>query len=241
MRGVSKHPLPTLFMMNQIKPDLSKYLALATDYDGTIAKDGRVKLSTRSAISSLRNSGKKIILVTGRRIVSLSKVFDNLKEFDLIVAENGAVIYDPNTGKSQLLAQKPPQDFIATLEAKQVTPLTVGEVVVATWKPHDRTVTRVIQAMNLPLEIILNKKAVMVLPKKINKASGLKIAIDRLNLAPENIVGIGDAENDLDLLNISGFGIAVANALPILKQQADWVTTKSRGEGVEEAISLMLT
>ena len=219
----------------------NKYLALATDYDGTIAKDGRVKQSTWSAISKLRQSGKKIILVTGRRITSLFKVCDRLTEFDLIVAENGAVIYNPSTQKSQLLGQKPPQDFIDTLKAKQVKPLTVGEVIVATWKPHDNTVTKVIKAKNLSLEIIFNKKAVMILPTGVNKASGLKTALYQLNLSPDNIIGIGDAENDLDLLNISGFGIAVANALPILKQQADWVTTGERGNGVEQAIEWMLT
>lgn len=222
------------------KNSINNYLALATDYDGTLAKDGRVKQSTWSAISRLHQSGKKIILVTGRRISSLYKVCDRLTEFDLIVAENGAVIYNPNTKKSQLLAEKPPQDFIDTLAAKQVNPLTVGEVIVATWKPHNKTVTEAIQAMNLPLQIILNKKAVMILPRGVNKATGLKVAIAQLNLSPENIIGIGDAENDLDLLNISGFGIAVANALPILKQQADWVTTGERGDGVEEAIALMI-
>lgn len=226
--------------MNQKKPDLTKYLAVATDYDGTIAKDGRVKRSTRSAMAELRKSGKKIILVTGRRIISLLKVFDPLTEFDLIVAENGAVIYHPHSEKSQLLAQKPSQDFIDILTAKQVNPLTVGEVVVATWKPHHKTVTETIKTMNLPLEIILNKRAVMILPAGVNKASGLKVAIEQLNLSLENIIGIGDAENDLDLLNISSFGIAVANALPIVKQQADWVTSKKRGDGVKEAIDLMI-
>lgn len=152
--------------MNQKKPDLTKYLALATDYDGTIAKDGKVKRSTREAISRLRQSGKKTILVTGRRIISLLKVFEDSREFDLIVAENGAVIYNPHTQKTRLLAEKPAQDFIDTLKAKRVTPLTVGEVIVATWKPHDRTVTEVIKAMNLSLEIILNKKAVMILPSR---------------------------------------------------------------------------
>ena len=226
--------------MTQKQPNLTKYLALATDYDGTIAKDGKVKLSTWSAISKLRRSGKKIILVTGRRIISLNRVCNRLTEFDLIVAENGAVIYNPQTQKSQLLGQQPERDFIDTLKDKGVNPLTVGEIIIATWKPHHNTVIEVIQAMNLPLEIILNKKAVMILPTGVNKASGLKTAIASLNLSLENIIGIGDAENDIDLLNISGFGISVANGLPILKQQADWITQGERGEGVEEAIDRMV-
>ncbi len=227
--------------MNQNKPNLNQYLALATDYDGTIAKDGRVKQTTRAAIANLRQSGKKVILVTGRRIISLKRVYDRLADFDLIVAENGAVIYNPQTEKSQLLGQKPPQDFIDFLNNKGVNPLTVGEVVVATWKPHHNSAIEVIKTMNLPLEIILNKKAVMILPAGVNKASGLKTAIAELNLSLESVIGIGDAENDLDLLRISGFGIAVANALPILKQQADWIARGERGEGVEQAIEMMLT
>ena len=81
----------------------------------------------------------------------------------------------------------------------------------------------------------------MVLPSGLNKATGLKAALERMELSPQNVVGFGDAENDLAFLNICALSVAVANALPMVKEQADWVTQGSRGDGVAEVIDQLLT
>ena len=49
-------------------------------------------------------------------------------------------------------------------------------------------------------------------------------------------MGIGDAENDHDLLSLCGCAVAVANAIPALKKRADVVTGGSYGAGVLEVI-----
>ena len=69
--------------------------ALATDYDGTLAEDGKVTRSTLSAIRRLKESGRKAILVTGRELDELMDVFPELGVFDEVVAENGALLYTP--------------------------------------------------------------------------------------------------------------------------------------------------
>ncbi|WP_242040654.1 HAD-IIB family hydrolase [Coleofasciculus sp. FACHB-1120] len=94
--------------------------------------------------------------------------------------------------------------------------------------------------MGLDLQVILNKDAVMVMPSGINKASGLSVALSELGLSPHNTVGVGDAENDRALLNLCECGVAVANALPMLKEVADFVTKGDRGAGVIELIDQML-
>ena len=43
-----------------------RYIAIATDYDNTLAVDGRVERETIAALERLIQSGRKIILVTGR-------------------------------------------------------------------------------------------------------------------------------------------------------------------------------
>lgn len=95
--------------------------------------------------------------------------------------------------------------------------------------------------MGLELQVILNKAAVMVLPSGINKATGLAAALAQMQLLPENVVGIGDAENDYDFLSICGYSVAVANALPMLKERVDFVTNGSRGNGVIELIEKLIT
>jgi hydroxymethylpyrimidine pyrophosphatase-like HAD family hydrolase len=94
--------------------------------------------------------------------------------------------------------------------------------------------------LGLDLEIILNTDAVMVLEKGTNKASGLRIALAELGVAPEQVVAVGDAENDQVLLEACGCGVAVANALPMLKRVATMVTVGERGVGVEEVVDLLL-
>ena len=76
----------------------------------------------------------------------------------------------------------------------------------------------------------------MVLPAGINKASGLAAALDDLGLAAHNVVAVGDAENDHAFMRASGYAVAVANALPAVRDEADLVTEAARGAGVAELI-----
>ena len=96
-----------------------------------------------------------------------------------------------------------------------------------------------IRDLGLELHIIFNKGAVMVLPAEINKASGLKQALKRLQLSPYNVVGIGDAENDQAFLRACGCSVAVANALPTVKENADFVVA-DHGAGVAELAKLLI-
>lgn len=218
-----------------------QFLALATDYDGTLATDGQVDAATLAALQRLRESGRKLLLVTGRRLADLGAAFPQVDRFDAVVAENGAVLYLPATQAEQILADRPSDAFIQRLQAQNVAPLDIGRVIVSTWEPHEITVQQVIQELGLALQISLNKGAVMVLPAGINKASGLQAAFAQLGLSPQQTVAIGDAENDLAMLELCGCAVAVANALPTVQARVDWVTQGRRGAGVAECIDRLLT
>ncbi len=218
-----------------IKP----YQALATDYDGTLAHHGTVSPETLAAIGRLRASGKKLVLVTGRELEELKQVFPDIGLCDLVVAENGALLYWPTTGRIKLLAEPAPEKFAQELRARGV-PVTVGRVIVATVEPHEMAVLQTIKEMGLELEMIFNKGSVMVLPTGVNKATGLREGLSRIGLSTREVIGVGDAENDHAFLRICGCGIAVANALSTLKERADFVTEHPRGEGVTELINQLL-
>src|SRR5262249_25730119 len=109
------------------------------------------------------------------------------------------------------------------------------------WRPHENTVLQVIQALGLELQVIFNKDAVMVLPSGCNKATGLAAALSRLGVSRHNCVAIGDAENDHAFLSHCEFAAAVDNALPALKERADWVTPSDHGAGVIELIEHLLS
>ena len=218
-----------------------RYRAIATDYDGTLATDGRVYDSTLTALKRYQQAGGKLLMVTGRELTDLQQAFPDLAIFDGVVVENGAVFFHPPSQRLQLLAKPFPTEFVTMLEAQQVTPINTGHILVSTWQPHGTVVQQTIKNMDLNAQVIMNKQAVMVLPSGITKATGLSTALTELGLTADNVAGIGDAENDFDLLKSCGLGVAVANALPAIKDMADRVTTQSRGAGVEELIDWILT
>lgn len=212
-----------------------RYLALACDYDGTLATKGHVDESTLDALKRLAASGRKLMLVTGRELGDLLAVFPEATLFDRVVAENGALLYRPANRSKKPLSASPPADFVRALR-ERIEPLSVGEVIIATWEPHETAVLEIIRAWGLELQIIFNKGAVMVLPPGINKASGLLAALHELGLSPHNVAGVGDAENDHAFLDLCECSVAVANALPIVKKRADIVTRGDHGAGVVELI-----
>jgi hydroxymethylpyrimidine pyrophosphatase-like HAD family hydrolase len=216
------------------------FIAFAADYDGTLADDGAVNELTVAALERIRRSGRRSLLVSGRQLEDLQQVFPRLDLFDRVIAENGAVLYRPADKKVELLAEPPSAAFVSALRARNITPLAVGRVIVASWEPQQDAVLETINDLGLELQIIFNKGAVMVLPAGINKASGLLAALRELGLAPINAVAIGDGENDHALLKACGCGVAVANAVPALRDAADWVTPSPRGAGVTELIKGLL-
>jgi hypothetical protein len=139
------------------------------------------------------------------------------------------------------LAKRPPQAFLDDLSRRGVTPVSVGEVIVATWHPHENAVLDSIRDLGLELQVIFNKGAVMILPSGVNKNTGLNAALEELGLSERNVAGIGDAENDHAFLSNCECGAAVANALDSLKKSADLVMRMSHGEGVVELIDRILT
>ena len=159
--------------------------ALATDYDGTLAEQGRVDGPTIVGLERFRASGRKLILVTGRELAELLSVFPRIDLFDHVVAENGAHLYRPADRSERLLADRPPDSFVKSLKARGVAPISVGRVVVATWVPHDATASALIRGSGLDLEVILNKRAVMILPTGVNKATGLNHALGELGISSQ--------------------------------------------------------
>ncbi len=217
-----------------------QYMTLATDYDGTIADGGVVDEPTLAALERWRVGTRHLMLVTGRELTDLERVMPRLKLFDLVVAENGAVLYDPANQVELVLGEAVPPAFVGRLRELGAAPLWAGRVIVATWEPNEGKVLSAIHDLGLDLRITSNKGAVMVLPVGVTKASGLCGALAQLGLSPLNCIRVGDGENDVAFLDIFGLPVAVANALPSVKEPAAVVTTGIFGAGVAELIGRIL-
>jgi hydroxymethylpyrimidine pyrophosphatase-like HAD family hydrolase len=217
-----------------------RYRVLACDYDGTVASQGVMAPETVASLHRLRESGRRVVLVTGRILDELLDICDDVDVFDLCVLENGALIYNPATGQQRLLAPTLPRRFVEALRAHGVTPLSVGRAICSTWEPFEAVVVRTIHEMELDLQIVFNKHSVMVLPASVNKGTGLTVALETLGKTAEATVAVGDAENDLVMLSMVGCGVAVANALTSVKRRADLVMDGPAGEGVRQLIDALL-
>jgi len=218
-----------------------RYHALACDYDGTIAWDGRVDERTIEALQQVRQSGRKLVLVTGRELEDLIRVFPKLELFDRVVAENGALLYRPASSEETPLAEAPPEAFVRELRRRSTQRVSAGRVIVSTWRPCETIAVEVIRDLGLELQVIFNKGAVMILPSGVNKATGLNAALLELGLSRHNVVGVGDAENDHAFLGLCECSVAVENALDTLKRRVDWVTAGGHGDGIVELARSLIT
>ncbi len=223
-----------------MNPSLDRrFLAVASDYDGTLAHDGVVDTPTVDALRRARNTGLRLVMVTGRVLAELAAIFPQLDLFHLVVAENGATLYDLRSGVERLLAEPVPAALVQWLITQHV-PLSVGRTIVAATREHEPAFTAGISALGLDWHLILNKGSVMALPAGVDKASGLAAALETLGVQAADTIAIGDAENDHAFLRMCGMSVAVANALPSLKAEADLVTRQPRGAGVVEALESLL-
>lgn len=214
--------------------------ALAVDYDGTVASNGRLPASTAQALARARATGCALLLVTGR-------IFDDLHQvcpeadglFDVIVAENGAVVYRPAERYMEALGPPPEPALVAALERHGVE-FRLGMVMVATLTRFAPKVRAALEDTGVRRALAFNKDALMLLPPGIDKGSGLRAALGRLSVPTHAAVAIGDAENDGPLLAAAGWGVAVADAVPALRARAQHVTRAPGSQGVLEFLEEFL-
>ena len=119
------------------KAPLHRYQALCCDYDGTLAHDGVVSPEMVKALERVAASGRRLLLVSGRELDDLRRVFEPLHVFDRVVAENGALLFTPETSEERVLCDPPSEVLVRELQRRHVAPLSVGRAIVATWQPHD--------------------------------------------------------------------------------------------------------
>ncbi len=196
--------------------------AVALDYDGTIAANGVFDPRVRDTIADLRRRGIAVILVTGRRLDDLRRVAGNLGCFNAVVAENGAVLYFPESRRQAVLGHAPPAPFLDALRRRGIQ-FSVGESVVETDASVAVPVLELVRELEQPLVLAFNRGRLMVLPQAIAKSVGLRRVLSTLRLSVHNTIGIGDAENDHDLLDACEVGVAVAWGSPALRVVADEV------------------
>lgn len=196
-----------------------KFGVLALDYDGTVASDGVLHPDVKAAIIEVRARGIVVIFVTGRILSDLRRVAGNLDFVDAVVAENGAVLSLPS-GQTRLIGHRPPQVFLDELCRRGIQ-FEAGQCIVGADAASAPQILAVIRELELPLVLLFNRSRLMVLPQAVSKSTGLQEALKVFRLSAHNAMGIGDAENDHDLLAACEIAVAVSWGSPALQKEAD--------------------
>ncbi|HEU5324083.1 MAG TPA: HAD hydrolase family protein, partial [Methylomirabilota bacterium] len=174
--------------------------------------------------------------VTGRTLPDLRAVCPEVDAmFDAIVAENGALVYFPDDREIRTLGAAPEPALVEALRRHEV-PFALGASIIGTREPFAEAALAAIRVTGVERTLVFNKGSLMLLPGGVTKGTGLEAALAALDLSPHNMAGIGDAENDHAFLAVSECAVAVADAVPALRERADYVTRAPAGAGVVEFV-----
>ncbi len=213
--------------------------AIACDFDGTGATNGHPAPEVYAALAAARTQGIVTLLVTGRVLEDVQRACEDLSPFDAVVAENGAVIHLCSIDRTILIGDPPPEHFLGELRAQGV-PFHTGAVILGTWEQHAYKLLELIRRFGLDGQLIFNRAALMVLPSGINKAVGIRRALEELGRSERNLVAFGDAENDIPMLTEAEMGVAARGSVPAVLSLADDRISQPGGAGVSSYIRTIL-
>ncbi|MGI0131464.1 MAG: HAD family hydrolase [Thermoplasmata archaeon] len=214
--------------------------AFATDLDRTLLRPGGRPLPPgRDALQRARALGMRTLLVSGRSYADLRAIADSFGELDAIVAENGAVVEAPLGAAPQFVGRRVGGTVRRRLAGRPALHPEFGEVVASVPRAERRRVLGAI--IGLRVQVVANVDRLMILPEGVSKRQGTRRALQGLGLGNGAYAAIGDAENDVDLLEGAELAGAVANARPVARRVADYVCRGRFDAGVLEFVSGPLT
>ena len=75
-----------------------------------------------------------------------------------------------------------------------------------------------------------------LVPKGIDKARSLSVLLKEINMKKEEMIAVGDGFNDLSMIQYAGLGVAMANAQPVVRENADYITLSNDEDGVAAVV-----
>ncbi|AAB85560.1 conserved protein [Methanothermobacter thermautotrophicus str. Delta H] len=213
--------------------------AIAVDIDGTITdKKRRLSLEAVKALRGAEEAGVPVIMVTGNILCFAMATSVLIGASGGVVAENGGVLHINDEVRVLGDISKAEMAYshlkgIYPVRKVQFSDLRVSEIALTRDVPAD-TVREALR--DFDVEVYDTGFAIHLTDPSVNKGSSLEILLESMGIEMEDVMAIGDSENDLEFIEAAGFRVAVANADPELREMADYVTSAAHGEGVAEAV-----
>lgn len=213
------------------------------DIDGTLTENGEgmIHLPSVSKLRFLERSGYRVFFVTGRTAAEAYILSTFCGTTKISIGENGGVIA---TGPDEftILGDKNScirgydllKDKISGVQIKPVFPR-LSEIVLA--RTFDFQLGKTLLACSgLNLYLSDSNYAFHINQLGIDKAKGLGVALELMNIEPIEVVAIGDSQTDIPLFNMCGFSIALGHSEHSVKSNAKYVVQGNSGIGLSNAI-----
>ncbi len=158
-----------------------------------------------------------------------------------IVAENGGVIYHDR----RMLALTEPDEALRAFEYLKKR-IAVRRLFTDRWREtevgfYNDVPVEEVRMLLKGFDVLVESSgyAIHIMPGRITKMDGIRALGDITGLKPEEMIAIGDGDNDAPMMEGCGYGIAVANASEKAKAAADYVTEHSYAKGFLEAVEVI--
>ena len=188
--------------------------ALVADYNGTLASFwGRLDPRTVAAVQELRRSGWKVLLASGMSLNQLREQMAEVRLEDVVdgvVAERGAVVWTPAMDHPENLGTIP-MSLIEALRAAGCGPLEVNSATVRMRPEQEATARDMVDKLGVAVDVLPGRMVTLV-PRGIDKGTGVRRLLDIVGVQPEDAVALGDAHNDLAVFAITGRSFTVGGA-----------------------------
>ncbi len=214
--------------------------AIAVDIDGTITNRKRA-LNCR-AVEALRKVKIPVVLATGNISCFARTAAKLIGVSDVVICENGGVVrfsYDGDDvvlgdkGKCMRAVERLKRHFEVELLDFEYRK---SEICLRrTFNIEEGR--RVIEGMGVKL--LDSGFAYHVVDERVSKGRALEFVAEKMGIDASDFAAIGDSGNDVEMFEVAGIGIAVANADLELKRCADIVTSRPNGDGVVEALEFL--
>ena len=242
--------------------------AVVTDFDASFTSDQGVADDARSwaTVQALRDAGVKVVLNTGRDLHYLIGPtgilhWSQVAMFDMIIAEDGAVAWDPRANRLQIIGEPISPYFIDALRQTAVAAdpddridskeLWIGHASVGTMRDRLQLAKKVLRRKNaylkrlgvppISVEPIVNGNSVTWVKAGVNKGTGMLWALQQLGVDPARVVAIGDGDNDAAFMKLAGIAAPVANAKPELHALSNAICVRgSAADGFREVAQRLL-
>lgn len=227
--------------VNQIKEAIRKVKAIVADYDRTTTNPDLTP--SQKVFDFIRRAKERLkllfILASGRPLSFFMNYNEIIDVCDAIVAENGAVIFLPKRNEKEVFGLEV-SSLVKELIRRLNVPADFFEVIVSIPRVYENIVASALKESSLPVTIEYNVDSMMVLPKGVSKLDGVLKALEILRGDGGGFMAFGDGENDVVVMREASIAIAVANALPQVKEIAHYVTSKPYGDGVAELLEAIM-